>query len=673
MYLIILYIITLIFLFAGIAPLKILSVIALTSLLPGITLLTIIKKDGIDFDDFILSFAFSIGLSSLLSIMLLYAGVKTGYIVYLLYFIYGSLALYKGFRNGSNFNIIPSKETISFAFVSIITTLFLSLPLLSDRIAISTHGFHHSSMITQIINGIFPPENPGLGGMKIAYQWGYHAFIAVNAFHIDLAPLRVMNVFNILSLFLIISLVFRSGMLIDIKRSYAFLIPLAILGLMRSDACLFFFKSVLINGLDNTFQLTESILPLDILQGWILGGGAPWFDRRLLFLNKFYNANNMPVGIFLCLAYFFAFLIMYKREGKRHIYYFIISIIIIANIIIYPLLAMVPLIHYPVWTAYSFLKDKNVKKNFVSLVKIGLPYVTALIITLPYMLSITGSVNEPVLRIVFWDQSIRNLVTFWLPAPFIILGFLIWIKSYPREDIKMLFFTGLILTFLFATFTRLPHWNSAKFTYILSYFYAIFFIISVSWLLRESFLRKLRYVVIIFVILFLSFTPLLTETAYLLSPWFKDVEFSFLGKHIVFKKDKGRNGAYQWIRENTPPNSLIIMNYVTTHNPDKIAQNDIYMVSAIAERNLFVVKDWYTEPLTEYKRRLIIREKIFSFSLSKDVIDYLRGLRRPVYIFIEKNPPSNYVVDFKYNMIRDTEGFEPVFENDFQKVYKLKL
>ncbi|GAB4534977.1 MAG: hypothetical protein Fur0020_02010 [Thermodesulfovibrionia bacterium] len=345
---------------------------------------------------------------------------------------------------------------------------------------------------------------------------------------------------------------------------------------------------------------------------------------------------------------------------------------IIANIIIYPLLSMFLLAHYPLWILITHYTKRKDKGFILHIIKDGWAYILAVFLTIPYMLSVAGGVKEPLLQLRFWDQSIRNLFAFWLPYPLIILGMVMFFKSSLEKDIKILMFSGFIVAFIFATFMELPHWNSIKFTYILSYFYAIFFIIAVSRILSASIFERIKPGITIAIILFLCFTPLLTETAYLISPWFNDNEFSFSGRHIAFNQHKERNEAYEWIRKNTRKDAILILNFVTTMNPDKIAQNDIYMYSAVTERNLFIIRDWYTESLPEFSERLMIRERILRES-DPELKEFFRKLNRPVYLFIEDYLPENYVIDIKNRMVEENGNFKLVFKNDFQRIYRLEL
>ncbi len=663
----------------GVQPFTTAGVLFGICYLPGLTLFVFFKKDALDIKDLILAFPCSLGISSLFTVGLLYTGVGVQFISYIIYGLNGAaLLLYSvNHRKLAQLKIKLTPEEQRFLIVALLMTLVLSIPVLSERIAISAHGFHHSTIATQILNGIFPPENTGLGGTSLSYHWGHHALVAALSFPADFHPLRVISTLNIISLFFTFLIAYRTAKIFGFSEGYSFLVPLALIGLMRSDAVIFFMNK-LVSG--NLMELAipdlAEMRPLDILQNWVWGGGAPWFDRRLFFLNKYYNANTMPLGILLCLSYFMLLLIQSERKYEHDnskCYLIMISLVIIANCFIYPPLAIIMLLHAPLWAgSILLLKQVDFKTKFKESLEILLPYSIAVVTVLPYLLSVSSTSSEPAIKIAFWDQSIRNIIVFWLPAPFILYG--VWIAFKENSSRKLLFLlTGTFLCFSLSTFTRVALWNSGKFTFILSFFYALFFVYAISKLLHLFSNRWLKRIITASIILFLFITPILTEISYIVSPWFRDNTYSFSGRHIVFAQDSQRNEAYTWIRNNTASEALIMLTYVETSDPDNIAQNSTYEPAALTERNLFVVKDWYTFPNPEYTKRVSIREKLFLSYSDPDVKSFFATLDRPVYLLVEERLSPVYLKDEIFKKFPDDpEGFMLLYHNENQRVYLLQ-
>jgi hypothetical protein len=677
--LIILYILTALLALTGFQPLIITGIFFGICYFPGLALFVLIKKNSLKIEDLILAFPSSIGISSLLTLGLLYSGVHVKFMAYILYGIIGFMILLYiiKYKKLPSLIVRLSDGEIRFIIVAILMTLAFSIPVISERIAISAHGFHHSTIATQILNGIFPPENPGMGGTPLSYHWGYHAFVAAISFPAGLSPLRVISIVNVMSLFFIFCIAYRSASYLEFSEGYRYLVPLALIGLMRSDAVIFLANKYFTLNVMSPRQITfPEVRPSEILQSWIWGGGAPWFDRRLFFLNKFYNANTMPVGIVLCLSYFLFLLTTLRKTGEKinnTVYMVVIVLLIIASCIMYPPLAIVILLHAPLWAGITMLsKISDMKTGFKEALKILIPYGVAVLSALPYLLSVSGNTGEPVIRINFYDQSIINLVTFWLPMPVIILGVLISFKKLPSKIFYFLIVAALVCLGL-SVFTQVTFENSAKFTFILSFFYALFFVFAISGLLHLISRQWLRRFLSTGIILYLLITPVITEAAYIISPWFSDKTHSFSGRHIIFSQDRERNEAYKWIRNNTPPDALLMLTYVETSNPDTIAQNSTYESAALTERNLFVVEDWYTLPNSEYIKRVIIRQKVLTNYNDSDVRSYFLSLNRPIYLLIEEKLPPMYYTDKIFNNFPDNhEGFLLVFKNERQRVYLKK-
>jgi hypothetical protein len=646
--------------------------------LPGLFLFALGKKETLEFEDLILAFPCSIGISSIGILGVFYLGAPFKYLLYLLCIIAGITVIFF-VRKKSHIKIHITSKELAFIFFACTITLLLSIPVLfgADRIDISAHGFFHSTFVTQILNGIFPPENAGLGGTSISYQWGFHALIAAISSEIDFHPLQVMSALNVLSLLFIFCIVYRSSKALNFTDGYRYLACLAVIGLMRSDAGIFFVNKLISGNLmDISHASLAEMRPLDVLQNWIWGGGAPWFDRRLFFLNKFYNANSMPLGILLCLSYFLLVLIYSEKTHERKyskIYMISISLVLIASCFVYPPLAIIPLIHAPLWTGLVFFKRQDFRTRLNHSLEMFIPYLIAVVAVFPYLMLVSSSDGEPAIRVAFWDQSIRNIIVFWLPTPFIFFGVWSAFKKYSSSTLLWLV-TGTFLCLSLSTFTRVALWNSGKFTFILSFFYALFFVYALSELINWISHRWLKTTIVTSSILFLFFTPILTELSYIISPWFRDNTYSFSGRHIVFAKDMQRNEAYTWIRKDTPPNALLLLTYVETSVPDNIAQNSTYEPAALTERNLFVINDSFTQTDPEYKRRIRLREKILDEPESPEVKSFLNSINRPIYLLVEDNLPSLFLKEERFNQFTENpdKAFQLKFHNDRQSVYLVK-
>ncbi|MBI5675667.1 MAG: hypothetical protein HZC48_07585 [Nitrospirae bacterium] len=573
-----------------------------------------------------------------------------------------------------------SREHLIFFGIALVASLLLSIPFFigPNRGPFAAHAFHHSSFVSQIIGDIFPPENPGLGGTKIGYYWGFHALIAVLTSLTNTHQLQVVFIFNTLSLLAVFNIAYSFAKALDLPEQYCYILPLAIVGLMRPEAGLFIvykFLSGKLIPVDAIVTHNIALLPSDVLSSWI--GELPWLDTRLFYVNKLYNVSAMPLAISLCFSYL---LILFRNKFRSNkIYLVSLCFVIIACILNYPPLAIFSILHAPIWAVVVFLsRQGHFKEKFHDTSRVLLPYIIAVLSVTPYLIfviagrDISSSSQGEIVSLDFYAQSVRNIVVFLIPFLGIVIG--IWF-AYRKSSLRDFYFL-LIGTALCLGLTTLTRWsfdNSYKFNYILVFFFSIFFVISIYRLLYQNTNRWITRFIYSGVILLLLITPLTIEIAYIVSCLSQDRFFSFSKGHIIYSKDEAKNDAYAWIRENTPTNSLIMMSYFETRVPYE-GLNPNYEVAAISERSLYVIKDTdYTTSNPEYAKRVKLREKLFKNPDDPQVIDFFRSLNRPVYLLVEENLRDVFLVEDRFKHFPENPGepFELKFRNNKQRVYHI--
>jgi len=685
MALIILYFFSLILILIGIEPLKTAGIFLNICYLPGFLVFTLSKKDKLVFEDLILAFPCSIGISSILVLMLLFLGVHVKYIPYIINAVIGFIvALYIVIRNKNKaYTAVKlSKQELIFCLFAFLITLLLSIPFFlgPNRHAIASHAFFHSSIISQILNGVFPPENPGLGGTPIWFYWAFHSLIATLTAQTNFQQIQIMFLLNVLSLYMIFCISYSFARAFDLPEGCRYIFPLAAIGLMRSDAGIFFIKNLLSWNLISLNKSDLSLMePIDVLSDWVRG--VSWYDERLFFMNKFYNVSGMPLAISLCLAYLLLLLLFLRKNyAENKIYLINLSIVIIACSFNYPPLAIIPLVHAPLWICYLFLSNKGCFKEKISgAYKVLLPYIVAILIALPYLLLIVGSGSgkqDGFISLDFYAQSIRNLIVFFISFPLIVAGAWIAMRHLAFSHETFFLLIGTSVCFGLSTFTQLPFDNSYKFNFILTFFFALFFVFALFKWLPLLTTQWVKRFIGAGIVVYLLFTPLLVEASYILSSLCTTRKYTFSDRHLIYAQDKQRNEAYTWIRENTPFDSLVMLSYVETNWPC-CGLNANYEPSAIAERNLYVIKDKdFTTKHPEYKKRVWFRERLFENPEDLQVVNFFVSLNRPVYLLIDKNlPEDRFFVEERFKKFPENPGEESllVFRNESQRVYLINV
>ena len=685
MFLIVILLLSVLFLSINIDPFKTVGVLLSICYLPGLAIFSFAKKkDGLLFEDLILAFPLSIGMSCALVLMLLLSGINVIHassIIVGVVAIASITALITGKKDKPYIGVEISRQELLFLFFALGLTLLLSVPFYfgANRLSIAGHAFHHSLMVSQIMNGIFPPENPGLGGTSIGYYWGFHALIAAITTKSSLHQLQVVFILNFLSLFFILCISYRFAKAFNIAEGYCYIMPLAVIGLMHSDAGILFLVKLLSGSLASLKEITASPKePLEVLMGWL--SGLPLLDTRQLFLRKFFHVSGMPLAICLCFAYLLTLLMVIKENVlSSKIYYVNLGIIIFASLFTYPPLAIFLLLHAPLWTCYIFLAaDGNFKEKFNEASKIALPYIIAVLIIAPYILlviksrEISSGGQGRIFNFGFYEQSLKNIVAFLVPIPAIAYGAWVAFKklSLSKELIFLSIGTGVCL--ILTLFTKWPFDNSYKYNYVLTLFFSLFLVFALSSLITLLKSRLLKRVLIGGVVLCLSLTPLIIEGSCIVSSFSTDYVYNFSKGHVLYAQAKEVNRAYAWIRKNTPLNSLLMLSYVETKWPC-CAMNNNYEHAAFAERTLYVIKDTdYTTSNPEYAKRILFRERLFEDPDGPGVADHFISLDRPIYLIVEEG--LEHLAEKRFKDFPEDPGkpFVLVFRNDRQRVYQIK-
>jgi hypothetical protein len=684
----IIYIASSFLIFFNVEPLKIIGILLSICYLPGLSLLVVGREDKLLFEDLILAIPFSFGLSSLAIIALLFVGIPVASIpivihvaigiVIIVYFVFDRKRL-------MSLKFYLSRQELVFFMFALLITLLFSIPFIlggPDKGPIANHAFHHSSLVSQILNGIFPPENPGLGGTRIGYYWGFHALVAAITSQTDYHQLQIIFSFNIIAFILIFCVAYSFAKCLDLSEGYRYILPLAVIGLMRADAGIFIIWKLFSSDSHQFMNLISqnNLLPMDILESWL--AGLPWYDTRLFFINKFYNISAMLPAIGLCLSYFLLVLITIKNEFTgRRMYFWGIGIIIMACVLIYPPLAIVPLSHAPIWSGYIFLSEKkDLGSRFRKAFKIILPYVMALLVVSTYVIYIMSSRRISsggqggVFALDFYDQSVKNLIAFLIPLPLIVFGVWTVMKQLKLSHESIFLIIGSVTVLGLSAFTRWPFDNSYKFNYILAFFFSILTVFAFFQIMNSLSGDWFRRFLMIGMVTFLLITPIVVEASYIISCLSMDQYFQFSDGHIIYAQDKRKNDAYAWIRDNTPFDSLIMMSYFETPVPYS-GLNPNYEVAAISERNLYVIKDTdYTVSNPEYSKRVLYREKLFADPDNRGVIEFFKSLNSPVYLLIEKDLPDRFLVEdrFKDFPVNPGAPFKLVFNNGKQRIYLIQ-
>ena len=190
----------------------------------------------------------------------------------------------------------------------------------ADARVYSVHGFMHTSIVYQIMNGYIPPHSPILAGEPLQYPWAHHLMVAIMTYGLRISPPTAFAAINICALLLTLVLVFKIAVFLSSSRIAAILATvLSIFGLTflnQGPIALFLAKLTSLNSLFE--ELPPSLV-------------AP----------KFTTVNSMPLGILFFALFLHSILHIFSAQTRVPQYYATLVLSIIGAGFFYPMIWLV--------------------------------------------------------------------------------------------------------------------------------------------------------------------------------------------------------------------------------------------------------------------------------------------------------------------------------------------
>lgn len=308
--------------------------------------------------------------------------------------------------------------------------------------------------------------------------------------------------------------------------------------------------------------------------------------------------------------------------------------------------------------AERLLRRREGLPHFQTLVVPALAALTG-VMCLPYFRSLTGGGSEKILFGNYLHFGFRSLITIF--APFVGLAFIVrpLLKYLVRGaglELKILS-TWLIALFIINLCIKLPGQNEVKF--ICLFFMLLIVpvsIVLIDWLVSSSGVRRIGALVWIAVLFLVP--PLLTARGYFLE---KPETYA---QSIAFMPGTNRMQLYDWIRAETPSNSVIIdmdaFNYTPLYG---------HRHTFIPFGHLDAVLGYTGEKIQRYEA---IHQEIFSEqAIPAASIDYLRNLGTDIYILIwVEDLRARPYLEEKFRSLEP--WLKKVYENPSGNVYHLE-
>ena len=476
--------------------------------------------------------------------------------------------------------------------------------LFSVRVQLSIHGAFHLGYIYQILNGLAPPENPVLPGYAANAYWMFHALVATLSEISRTPPPLVAAFVNIGAL--IVSLYWIRKIL-------------GLLGLSNRNPLVTSFYSLLILFSSNLLGSMHLVLNYILNKGYsnigfienegfrimILGG-----DWRLVnLMRKYLNFSGFTLGVaFFIFALYISLLIAKGRFSSWNIILLAAAVsgalmfhttTGVYALVIMPISLLLTMIITERDKIVSYFNNTKFSEILVLLVLSAFLLIPALFYTyeaasaMPAKTQIGGAFAYNLLSIL---HSVYPLI------PLSLLGIYLYYGK-KRNTILLLCIISALGCALSLPLD-LPGHNQYKFIYLTVIAFSLLSLFALDYIYFEyrGRLSYLAKIVFIAVFVILSLNVILSGSAYLASHRFTDDSWYYEKGNIVMKEGGRFNDSYEWIRDNTPPDTVVILPSPSKETRQLGGKNgSLYIVS---QRLPYVARGHiYAEGIDEFRVR----------------------------------------------------------------------
>ena len=476
------------------------------------------------------------------------------------------------------------------------------------------HGDLHAGFVFQLLHGSTPIDNVFVPGYPANYYWLYHAYLAAL---VSITNLSVPTVGSIVNLIAILSSLLWIGQtLIVLGLASARTVKLGLLAILV-------YCSVNMTGVITLIgQILDDANVLRTLRFMLLEGA----DRRLhSVLAKALNFGSMTLGLLFFVAALYACIVIVQRKANllalvlisasgiaamamQQVAAFYIVMVLLGGVFLTALVFFIGSKDKSSW-ALSAWRELT---NSIRPALLALWLATSFCLSLPLLIYFErfAGANQNGLSLTFFSrENIAMIVAaLLLYSPFLLVQTVyVWRRDNSAERlIQKCCLLSLLLT------SNLVLLNSNQYKGV--YFVAILMAISTLFGLKlwsassNSFLRNFSRLVLA-VFLCLTFARIVWVSHFHLQKGSQE-PFSYDGMHLLYRTDENNQmAAYYWIRDQTPPESIVIWPVQTYR-----------YTNAFHERLPYVKKkqDLFTDNIPAYDERVETLSRFYSEDTSPD-------------------------------------------------------
>lgn len=502
------------------------------------------------------------------------------------------------------------------------TAVIMGIHILNPNNRIySSHGFMHTGIVYEILNGHLPPNNPLLAEVPLYFPWGHHFLAAVFVKVFNISPSWAFCAINILSLLGIVFIIYKiSRMLINCPRA-------------------------------NNLSVFIALFAVSIAH-----------TRGIPIIVRFTNISGMPVGVCFYLLFIYTILLIFSSSRKWAL--LLVPLVLSVAAVGFFYFQMLPglLASFGVFFVFRvvrFLKDRkfdDVKKIIFTAFAVFI----GVLLVLPYILSISvqAKSNVDIMVPAYVWSNFKNIAFISLPILIMIgLNFRSIKEKLNQQTLyDLLFFTvGVLITYLAL---RFPLKNEYKY---LSQFMVLLGIIGG---IAISFCSRRRSKVFAILLVLLLGCNFFINNNYKLKKKFNEPRALESSGRIVETGEEAE--IYEWLLNNTTPDIAIIDTEIKT---PYLAQRPLYAAKdtfingqmklqpgyAISMRDIFISISGHDEQMIDYRYGII--DKIYGMETSitdKELDDFF--LTHPDILIIFRNKEAEGLLRDKLSLLFESSN-----------------
>lgn len=520
------------------------------------------------------------------------------------------------------------------------------------------HGFMHISIVYQILNGNIPPNNPLLAGKPLLYPWGPHLLVAGIAYVFHISPAISFALLNVCFLLLTLILVFKIAVFIHSDR---------IAGVFATFLSIFGITFFIRGPIAIIFAKIDSLVDIKLFR--MERAAIPIFTK---FISS--GANNQ-FGILIFALFLYSMLQIFSKRKKIQIFYFILSISVIATAFFYTLYlpALIANCLACCLVMYFYQGRMYVRK----IVRVITCMIFSTIVMLPYLHQIiSGKSKEAAITLALLNMEhfVLTSLTYFMVILAISLV-LAWkhktlLKILRAKTSSVLILISIIITTaLMWIFLISP--TGIEYKYLILSCFSLGILSSICF--RDLYFNN-RFICFVIITSFLL--PMSSLILKRLDQLPITDEYIEQGTYLLHK-DKNENNLYSYISSQTSPNSIFIDSQLTI---PVFGRRQLYVGLDTRKSNFdrpmhngwgkaakgLLREQGYPPKMIEARRK--IANLIYSDANNKVSENVVKELTRI------KNTDDVYVVArdaVTDNKLVKDDRFSKVFKSDETTVYKL--